>query len=83
MQHATIETLESLNSGSTYPNQDVLGLTIGLGTKADLENNFYYKAEATYTNFEDYESTSDDSTGNKVEAELEDIAIKFSIGRKF
>ena len=83
IQHATISTLESLNSGSTYPDQDVFGLTIGLGTKADLQNNFYYKAEATYTNFEDYSSDSDSGTGNRVEAELEDIAVKLSIGRKF
>ena len=83
VQHATIVTLESLNSGSTYPDQDVFGLTIGLGTKADLQNNFYYKAEATYTNFEDYSSDSNSGTGNRVEAELEDIAVKLSIGRKF
>ena len=85
LQHATIVTLESLNSGSTYPNEDVLGITIGLGTKGDLPygNNLYYKAEATYTNFEDYSAGDEASTGNKVEAELEDIAVKFSIGYKF
>ena len=85
IQHATIATLESLNSGSTYPNKDVLGLTIGLGTKGDLPfgNNLYYKAEATYTDFEDYAADDEAATGNKVEAELEDIALKFSIGYKF
>ena len=85
IQHATIATLESLNSGSTYPDEDVLGLTIGFGTKGDLPygNNLYYKAEATYTNFEDYEAGDEASTGNKVSAELEDIALKFSIGYKF
>ena len=83
IQHATLATLESLNSGSTYPDQDILGLTIGFGTKGDLAyaDNMFYKAEATYTKFEDYES--DSSAGNKVEAELEDFAIKFSVGYKF
>ena len=85
IQHATITTLESLNSGSTYPDEDVLGLTLGFGTKGDLNygNNLYYKAEATYTSFEDYEADSESSTGNRVEAELEDIALKFSIGYKY
>ncbi len=85
IQHATISTLESLNSGSTYPDEDVLGLTLGFGTKGDLDygNNLYYKAEATYTSFEDYEADSESSTGNRVEAELEDIALKFSIGYKY
>jgi hypothetical protein len=85
IQHATINSLESLNSGSTYPNQDVFGYTVGLGTKGDLPfgNNLYYKAEATYTDFEDYTAESNSSPANKVTAELEDIAVKFSIGYKF
>ena len=85
IQHATIATLESLNSGSTYPDEDVLGYTVGLGTKGDLAygNNLYYKAEATYTDFEDYEAGDTAGTGNKVEADLEAIAVKFSIGYKF
>jgi len=85
VQHATIVTLESLNSGSTYPNEDVLGYTIGLGTKGDLPygNNLFYKADLTYTDFEDYSASDEAATGNKVEADLEDIALKFSIGYKF
>ena len=85
VQHATITTLESLNSGSTYPDQDGFGFTLGLGTKGDLPlgNNLYYKADVTYTDFEDYSANDEDGTGNKVEADLEDVAIKFSIGYKF
>ncbi|MDC0433710.1 hypothetical protein OAL89_02105 [Pelagibacteraceae bacterium] len=85
IQHATINSLESLNSGSTYPNKDVFGYTVGLGTKGDLPygNNMYYKAEATYTDFEDYTAESNSSPANKVTAELEDVAVKFSIGYKF
>ena len=84
IQHATISTLESLNSGSTYPDKDVLGLTLGLGTKGDLPGaNAYYKAELTYTNFEDYEAESSSTLPNNVTAELEDIAARFSIGYKF
>ena len=85
VQHATITTLESLNSGSTYPDEDVMGLTIGIGAKGDLNfgNNLYYKAEVTYTDFEDYEADSNSNPANKVVAELEDTAVKFSIGYKF
>ena len=83
VQRITLDTLESLNSGSTYPNRDLLGFTIGLGTKGDIPfgNNLYYKGEFTYTNFETYEATSPAS--NKVVADLEDYAAKFSIGYKF
>ena len=82
-QRVTVETLESLNSGSSYPDRDLYGVSIGLGTKGDLPygNNLYYKGELTYTNFETYEAVSD--AGNKVVADLEDYAAKFSIGYKF
>ena len=82
VQHVTLSTLESLNSGASYPNKDLLGGTIGFGTKGDLPfgNNLYYKGEVTYTNFETYEA---DGAGNKVTADLEDIAARIAIGYKF
>ena len=84
IQHATIVTLESLNSGSTYPNQDVFGYTIGIGAKGDLPYaNTFYKADLTYTDFEDYSQSATDGLGNKVEADLEDVAVKLSVGYKF
>jgi len=86
VQHVTLSTLESLNSGSTYPNEDLMGVTVGLGTKGDLPyggSNSYYKVEATYTDFENYTADDESSTGNKLEADLEDTAVKFSIGYKF
>ena len=84
IQHATIVTLESLNSGSTYPNRDVLGYTLGIGAKGDLPiANTFYKADLTYTDFEDYSASAADKNGNKVEAELEDVAVKLSVGYKF
>ena len=83
IQTATIITGESLNSGSTYPDEDVFGYTIGFGTKGDLTGGMYYKAEITYTDFEDYEADSSSTPANKVEAELEAYAAKFSLGYKF
>ena len=80
IQHVTLATLESLNSGATYPNQDLFGATIGLGTKGDLGNNLYYKGEVSYTNFETYEANG---AGNTVVADLEDYAARISIGYKF
>ena len=82
VQHVTLTTLESLNSGASYPNKDLLGATVGFGTKGDLPfgNNLYYKGEVTYTNFESYEA---DGAGNKVTADLEDYAARIAIGYKF
>ena len=83
VQHVTVATLESLNSGSAYPNEDLFGLTLGLGVTGDLPygDGLYYKGEFTYTDFEDLELHSD--AGNKLEADLEDFALKFSVGKNF
>ena len=43
----------------------------------------FYKADLTYTDFGDYSADSDGGTGNKVEADLEAVAVKFSVGYKF
>ena len=85
VQHATLKTLESLNSGSSYPDADLLGLTLGLGVKGDMPvgDGLIYKADLTYTDFENYSAGAADGNGNKIDAELEDIALKFSIGKKF
>ena len=83
VQHVTLATLESLNSGTTYPDANLMGYTYGLGYKGDVPygNNVYYKLEATYTDFDDY--TNSASTGNKVEADFDDTAVKLSVGYKF
>ena len=85
VQHVTLVTLESISTsgGTSYPNADLLGATIGLGVKGDLPygNNMYYKTEVTYTDFEDYEGKS--SSGNSISADLDDTAVRISIGYKF
>jgi len=83
VQRVTLATLESLNSGETYPNADLYGFTIGIGSKGDLPygNNLYYKGEITYTDFEPYAGSG--TAGNKVKANIEDLAAKFSVGYRF
>ena len=72
---------KSITYYSAYPNEDLLGWTVGLGTKGDLPyGSLYYKAEVTFTDFEDYEAVSN---GNRISADLDDTAAKFSIGYKF
>ena len=80
IQHATLSTLESLNSGSTYPDADLFGYTLGLGV-LPYGDGLIYKADLTYTDFENYSASS--AAGNKIEADLEDVALKLSIGKKF
>lgn len=83
-QHITLATLESLNSGTTYPDANLMGITVGLGTKGAIpyaSDNMYFKAEVTYTEFDSYSAIA--STDNKLEADLDSTAAKLSIGYKF
>ena len=61
ISRAELVTQESLNSGSTYDNEDVFGYTLGLGKRGDFYGGTFYKAEFAYTNFDSYEDTSSDS----------------------
>ena len=84
ISNATIKTDESLNSGSAYADEDVMGYTVGLGVKGSLDNlyaNTFYKLEGTYTDYDDYESNS--SANNKIVAETEITSVKASIGYNF
>ena len=84
ISNATIKTDESLNSGSSYADEDVMGYTVGLGVKGSLDNlyaNTFYKLEGTYTDYDDYESNS--SANNKIVAETEITSVKASIGYNF
>ncbi len=82
-QHATINTLEVLNSGATYGDQDVNGFTYGVGYKNDLAmGNMYYKAEVSMTDFDTYKQSSS-SGETRVEADIEAISLRLSLGAKF
>ena len=45
--------------------------------------NTFYKADLTYTDFQEYSADDQAGTGNRVEADLDDVALKFSVGYKF
>ena len=79
---ATISTGETLNGGSAYKDEDVIGYTIGAGFTGDMPfiNNAYYKLAYTYTDYDGYESNN---SNNKIVADTEVDSIKASIGYSF
>ena len=75
----TINTKESLGTGSAYGNEDVYGGVIGLGLQ---EGNF--RVEFLYTDYENVSITSSVArtgvtTNNKIEADLDTAAMRFSV----
>ena len=74
----TLNTVESLGTGSTYGNEDVLGGVFGFGI-TDGSSRF----EFAYTDYEDISITSGVartgvSPNNKIDADLDTITLKYS-----
>ena len=74
----TLETDESLGTGSKYGNEDVFGGVIGFGMEQDG-----FRVELAYTDYEDISLTSSVAragvtTNNKIDADLDTVALKLS-----
>ena len=83
---ATIDTTETLATGSKYGNEDVTGLLIGLGINRDNANGTFFRSELTYTDYEDVtiNGTADsDGVKNKIDADIDAVAFRISIGKAF
>ena len=76
--YVTLETDDSLGTGSTYGNEDIFAGVIGVGAKSGNS-----RFEVVYTDYEDISLTSSVArTGvtnnNKVDADLDTLAFKYS-----
>ena len=86
---ATMVTEESLITGSKYEDVDMTGTQIAGGYEGSLGDMAFWRAEGSYQMWEDISASgseanaSDDSTKNKIEAELGSVTGSLSIGMKF
>lgn len=79
-----VNTLEKLKSGVAYNNNSVDGTMLGLGVKADIGSNMYYKVEGTMTNMEQATFTDNNTVkGNQVKADLDVNKLTIALGYKF
>ncbi len=74
----TLETNESLDTGSKYGNEDIFGGVIGVGMSEGP-----IRFELSYTDYEDISLTSSVArtgvtTNNKIDADLDTLALKVS-----
>tara|TARA_B100001057_G_scaffold364952_1_gene368014 strand:- start:926 stop:1549 length:624 start_codon:yes stop_codon:yes gene_type:complete len=76
--YVSLNTEESLGTGSKYGNDDIFGGVIGVGAKTGN-----HRFELIYTDYEDISLTSSVArtgvtTNNKIDADLDTIALKYS-----
>jgi len=77
-----VETNEKLNTGSTYGNETVNGVTVGLGAHLENSSNgLFVRAEYSVSEYEEITLTS--SGSNIVQADLDTSALKIAIGKSF
>ena len=85
--HLTIETDETLNTGSTYGDEDTSAILIGLGKKGVMDNGLVWKAEALYQQIQEATFTSSvdsDSVSNKITLDdVDTVQLRFSIAKSF
>ena len=82
---ASMKTLESNPTGTTYGDKDVNGYTYGIGYRGQglpFVSNGFYKAEVAFTDFDEFSAT--DSNGDhKVTASTDVTSVKISVGLQF
>jgi hypothetical protein len=84
----TVNTKEVLATGSTYKNVDVDGKLIGLGMHRTTDSGLFYRVSGEYTDYDSLslngsESGADAASFNKIKADVDTVAFKFSIGKAF
>ena len=85
---ATMNTKESLATGSKYDNIDMEGISVGGGYEGELGNSMFWRAEGTYQHWDDLSTNGSEAGGttgsrNKITAELGGVTGSLSVGLKF
>ena len=87
----TVDTTETLATGTTYGNEDVDGIMFGFGFQRDADNGAFVRAEGTYTDYDDVKfngsfngnAAGDSAVRNVIDADIDAIALRISLGKSF
>ena len=88
----TIETDETVNTGSTYGDEETNTFLIGLGKKGEMDNGMIWKAEALYQRINGAtfnaatggNAAGDSSVFNKITLDdVDTMQIRFSVAKSF
>ena len=76
--NVTLNTEESLGTGSKYGNVDIMGVVLGIGVQSGN-----WRTEVAYTDYEDISLTSSVArtgvtTNNQIDADLDTLGLKIS-----
>ena len=89
--YASIDTTETLATGTKYGDENVLGFMVGVGVEGERGDGVFVRAEASYTDYEDVtfngslngNAAGDSAVRNKIDANVDSIALRLSVGKSF
>jgi len=85
---ADVNTLETLATGTKYGSKSIEGSHVGIGYQVIRDNGVFFRASVENTNFDTLTLVGDAVGGtalsfNKIKADVDVQAAKFSIGKSF
>ena len=89
IMQGSLETQETLATGSSYKDQDLDGTTLGMFYDGNLGDMAFFRVEAAYIDFEDLNGTGSElglatsTSYNKINAELGGVQAGISLGLRF
>ncbi len=91
LARATIDTTENLATGTEYGNEDVDGVLVGFGINRESDAGTFFRMEGTYTDYDDVNfkgsfngnATGDSAVRNEIDADIDALAFRISVGRSF
>jgi len=85
---ATLNTQETLATGSTYANVDIEGTQLGAGYMGEIGDNLFYKLEGVYNEWDNMALNGSEEGGtsgsfNKIDADITGVAARLAVGFRF
>ena len=85
---ATLNTQETLATGSTYANVDIEGTQLGAGYMGEIGDNLFYKLEGVYNEWDNMALNGSEEGGtsgsfNKIDANITGVAARLAVGFRF
>jgi len=85
MINGDLITNDSLATGSKYGDATLEGAFVGVGVDRELDNDFFVRAEASFTKYENIKlnSTGSDNTNTITVSDMDGSNISLSVGKTF
>lgn len=77
-----VKSLESIGTGSTYPDDTITGYVLGIGLRHQVDNGIFVKGEYSMNEYEQITLPST-NTANQATGDLESTSFRISLGYNF